>query len=647
MTSGRTMLLGLEENGSSVGSNRFSQDLTQIDSEETELNKKIIETEKELDYVEQVLRNYQGLKESLGEQLQNLITLRKNCLMKRDTLMATHNVFGSPTNDSTSIFGSNLLDSSTSIFLGKSRSFLKDPDDEIHSLNIDLSEMVSGLFRDSKISNGMSTETTNDFVEPLPLLSFSRVLSRDSCSTPSSAFGDGLGSSVIGTNSNGTAASSRSNSSLSPLGFRISRELDDVTSTKNNGNSVDFPALSTANKANSLSNMDSGSNNLNCYNRELSPTPASLISQLHSQTAAPQRSPLMAKPQNGTSPPTAPGQPRVMSYNAVLSLEASSTGYVYKSLADKTVVKYKFGNTKESCHYPGHGDKVKVLCIDQQNQHFVYTGCDDGKVRCFKADSGSLIADYQCEGCVISLEKAWDYLIVGTNKGWIYLLKNQLATLIASHRTFNWICSLKPLVHVQGKELKNKKTIVVLPMKHKPTLIDAIDGNVIREIGSAVIESKPCIQVNGSFIIIATVTEKSDPGKSVISVYDASNDWICLQQLTKDGIIAALRICGHELYVGVKFPSYGHIQCLKWANKSLSLKWIACVAYVNCLAVLPNDVVLNGGPDGSVYNTTPNLKGPFVCTNVKCKCKQPFARRKDLEFHYSKVTGTGLVPAAS
>lgn len=104
---------------------------------------------------------------------------------------------------------------------------------------------------------------------------------------------------------------------------------------------------------------------------------------------------------------------------------------------------------------------------------------------------------------------------------------------------------------------------------------------------------------------------------------------------------------GHDLYVGIKFPSYGHIQCFKWANRSLFLKWVACVAYVHTLSVMPSDVnnmsimssdiVLNGGPDGNVYNTTPNLKGPFFCMNKKCDCKLPFARRKDLDFHYAKL----------
>lgn len=114
-------------------------------------------------------------------------------------------------------------------------------------------------------------------------------------------------------------------------------------------------------------------------------------------------------------------------------------------------------------------------------------------------------------------------------------------------------------------------------------------------------------------------------------------EWNCIQKVKKEGIVAALKTHGTDLYVGLKFQSFGHIECYKWANKSLSLRWIACVAYVSCIAVLPSDVVLNGGPDGTVYNTTPNMKGPFLCSNAKCKCKQPFARRKDLEFHYSKV----------
>lgn len=124
-------------------------------------------------------------------------------------------------------------------------------------------------------------------------------------------------------------------------------------------------------------------------------------------------------------------------------------------------------------------------------------------------------------------------------------------------------------------------------------------------------------------------------------------EWGCIQKIQKEGIVAALRIHGTDLYVGLKFPSFGHIECYKWSNKALSLKWIACVAYVSCIAVLPSDVVLNGGPDGTVYNTTPNLKGPFLCANPKCKCKQPFARRKDLEFHYSKVGVTTAATSAN
>ena len=119
--------------------------------------------------------------------------------------------------------------------------------------------------------------------------------------------------------------------------------------------------------------------------------------------------------------------------------------------------------------------------------------------------------------------------------------------------------------------------------------------------------------------------------------HEHEQEWGCIQRIAKDGIVAALRIHATDLYVGLKFSSFGHIECYKWSNKALSLKWIACVAYVSCIAVLPSEVVLNGGPDGSVYNTTPNMKGPFLCSSPKCKCKQPFARRKDLEFHYTKI----------
>ena len=124
-------------------------------------------------------------------------------------------------------------------------------------------------------------------------------------------------------------------------------------------------------------------------------------------------------------------------------------------------------------------------------------------------------------------------------------------------------------------------------------------------------------------------------------------NWKCIQLIKKEGLITSMCTHGHDLYVGIKFPSYGHVQCFKWSNRSLYLKWVACIAYVHTLSVMPSDVhnlslmpsdiVLNGGPDGNVYNTTPNAKGPFFCMNKKCDCKLPFARRKDLDFHYSKL----------
>ena len=590
--SSRTLLLGLEENSSS---NKFSEDLTELDREEIELNQKIDDAKQELHYIEQALSKYMALEKSLKENLQSLEIQRKSCLMRRNTLMATHNVFGSPSNDSSSLFGTSLtLDNTTSILLGKRSDFLlnscssklsalsngtsdlfsssfssslkghnnlssitssisNDKEDINNGLNIDLSEMVSGLFKENhhnQITNGHSTssvknnsnELTNNInndnhggLEPLPLLTFSRVISRDSpCSTPSSVM-TGSTCSVIG---------SRSTSSLSPMSLRTcSKELDDGSSTPLttvpiNINGADFPSLggdcitsnncvnNSSNKMSStISIKNANASNLNGSVPSRTQSPLTIHSVTSNSTAPANTTPrIVTRPLNANSPPTPTTGQKILTYNAVLALEASTSNYVYKSLADKSVSRYKFGSLKETTSYVGHTDKVKVLCLDQQNHNFLYTGCDDGKVRCYKVDSGSLLAEYQCEGSIICLEKAWDHcLVVATNKGHVYMFKNQFTTLIASHRVFNWICALKPLHTVQGKELKNKKALIVLPMKHKPTLIDAMDGKILREVGNSIIDSKPCIQVNGSIVIIATVAEKNEYGKSVIAVYDANN----------------------------------------------------------------------------------------------------------------------------
>ena len=222
---------------------------------------------------------------------------------------------------------------------------------------------------------------------------------------------------------------------------------------------------------------------------------------------------------NGTQ--VAVGQNRPLTYNSVLALETSSNGFVYKSLADKSVCRFRFGNPKDTRSYSGHTDKVKVLCLDL-NHNLLYTGCDDGKVRCFNINTGTSLCDLQCEGSVIGLEKGWDHsLVVATNKGWIYLVKNQFTQVLSSHRVFNWICTFKPLLTMPDKDLKNRKVLLVLPMKHKPSLIDAVDGKVLKELGEQVIESKPCLQVNGGICIIATIADKNETAKSVISVFDA------------------------------------------------------------------------------------------------------------------------------
>jgi hypothetical protein len=230
---------------------------------------------------------------------------------------------------------------------------------------------------------------------------------------------------------------------------------------------------------------------------------------------------------NGTH--VAVGQNRAVTYNSVLCLETSSNGYVYKSLADRTVCRFRFGNLKDTRSYSGHTEKVKVLCLDNNLQQ-LYTGCDDGKVRCFNISSGSLLSEFQCEGSVIGLEKGWDNcLIVATNKGWIYMCKNHFTTITSTHRAFNWICTFKPLLAVNDRDLKNKRCLLVLPMKHRPAIIDAVDGKILKTIAVCpIIESKPCLQVNGGISIIATVTDKNETARSVISVFDASQVSNCV-----------------------------------------------------------------------------------------------------------------------
>lgn len=658
-------------------SEKFHEDLTQIDREASDLEVKIAETKKELDGVNSLILKYEGIQSDLSSKLQTLEGQRKNCLLRKNTLLATHDVFGTPissdpnasTSSSPFFLPSPVVAPTKSILLSKLNGEGHQTD---RSHAGDIQEMVSELFSESNIWSDHSKSVFNSCFSLHDTLfnnqqqpngvpessvngvtSFCRALTTGLNSSSSTAFSscnvvsnhpttfsEAVGSqgnhhqqqSQVQPNTTLSSFDSQSNSgSLSPLSnFGLNSKDLEEGDVEGSLSLPPTPSLTASQSSSNSQSLSSNSNsNSSCNSHQSSSSQYNGTSQ--------QRF-ILQRQCNGTQ--VAVGQSRSVTYNSVLALETSQNGYVYKSLADHSVCRFRFGNMKDIRSFPGHMDKVKVLCLDLTH-NLLFTGCDDGKARCFNINTGSALSEFQAEGSIIAIEKAWDHsLVLATNKGWVYMVKNQLSQVVASHRVFNWICCLKPLLTTSLSEFKNRKVLLLLPMKHRPSLVDAVDGKVLKEIDTNLIETKPCLQVNGGICIMSTVTDKNETAKSVISVFDAGQDWACIQRIKKDGVVAALRIYGTELYVGLKFPSFGHIECYRWANKNLSLKWIACVAYVSCIAVLPNDIVLNGGPDGTVYNTTPNLKGPFPCTNAKCKCKQPFARRKDLEFHYSKVSGS-------
>jgi len=529
---------------SSSSVNRLNQDLTTIDREDHDLENRIIETRKELEDIKSTLLKYEGIRNDLTTKLFDLETKRRECLLRRSTLLETHNVFGSlnpPLFETNNCLVSIVGDTtaySKSTFLSK----LNGDDPLMEAKN--LQDMVSELFSSPGLpSSSATTEPTDS--------GFSSVNGSNGSNGSGSCFS--WSTSSVDKKSNGHHFSNRSvfnSSSSSPFGFRCDSSEDPFSpvktfsnvSDKRNPSPLSTSGIQSFSEAVGVSlTSNSASNNtqqqtppavqVNSCPESGSPSPQALDhegdldsslndSQSSNQTNGSSGTRFILRQQtNGTQ--VAVGQNRPLTYNSVLALETSSNGFVYKSLADKSVCRFRFGNTKDTRSYTGHNDKVKVLCLDLLH-NLLYTGCDDGKVRCFNINTGTSLCEIQCEGAVIGLEKGWDNcLVVATNKGWIYTVKNQLTSIVCSHRVFNWICTFKPLLTMPDKEFKNKKVLLVLPMKHKPSIIDSVDGKVLRELGDTVIESKPCLQVNGGICIISTTADKNEAAKSVISVFDA------------------------------------------------------------------------------------------------------------------------------
>ncbi|RWS13972.1 hypothetical protein B4U79_05066 [Dinothrombium tinctorium] len=568
---------------------QLSLDLTEIEKEEKEVNAKISEMRKELDYIDSQIHKYEGIRASLVQKMSCLQIQKDTCLAKRKKVVQKmlHEKPSLNCHESYSKFDCLKITDRC-----EENQVNEECDEESKALD----NLVAGLLK--TLNEGVQAYNAAELAE-------------------ATCIKEGL------KYSNGSGLSSLQSLRITDNFFEKSTDnafekaCNNVAMLNEMIDSTEIRQEPLNDSAASTTENNEHSNESNFVDDEW-PSSASPTSTCVSSQAP--RFYSKNQPQHKVQ------------YNSVLALEASVTGYIYKSLNDSTVMRYRFANVNDNRYYRGHSDKVKVLFLDPKLQ-LLYTGCDDGKVRCFNTNTGSILNEFLCDGNLIAIEKFTDStFIFGTNKGWIYLVNSQFE-LQASHRTFNWIFAVKSII---SQEKDNHKKLIVIPMKHKPTVIDAVSGKILQEINSDVIESRPCIQVNGSICILATVIDKNEPGKSSISVFD-TNNWKCIQTLQRDGIVSSLCTRGTDLYIGIKYPAYGHIQCFKWANRILTLKWVACVAYVHTLAVMPSDIVLNGGPDGNVYNTTPNLKGPFLCSHKKCNCKLPFARRKDLEFHYSKL----------
>ena len=80
---------------SSLGMNRFEEDLTEIDRQASDLEGRIIETREEVMYITSLLQKYEEIRNDLNNKLQGLENQRRSCLMKKNDLLATHDVFGS------------------------------------------------------------------------------------------------------------------------------------------------------------------------------------------------------------------------------------------------------------------------------------------------------------------------------------------------------------------------------------------------------------------------------------------------------------------------------------------------------------------------------------------------------------------------
>ncbi|RWS28923.1 hypothetical protein B4U80_12760 [Leptotrombidium deliense] len=462
-------------------------DLNEIEKQEKEINSKLNETRKELDYIDGLIHKYEEIRVSLLTKMTSLQNQKDTCSQKRRKVVQRMNTkLNNETPPSTnngveySKFDClKITDTVTSQHLDKK----DDVDDESKALDHLVAEIL---------------KTLNDGANSHELTA---------TSTP------------IGTETNSikgeTKYSNGGGVHLNPLtalkSLRIEDSFFESSSLPEKEATTFAEKVSCNNSAASLEevavevSVDNGHSNseINYMDDEwmssVSPSNSSQAPRFYTKTT--------------------PAVHHKTQYNSVLCLEASVTGYIYKSLNDGTVMRYRFANVNDNRYYRGHTDKVKVLYLDSKLQ-LLYTGCDDGKVRSFNTNTGSLLNEFSCDGNVIAIEKCFDSsFIFGTNKGWIYLVNSQFE-LQTSHRTFNWIFAVKG---VMNSEKDIQKKLIVVPMKHKPSVIDAVSGKVLQEMHSDVIESRPCIQVNGTICILATVFDKTEPGKSSISVFDSNN----------------------------------------------------------------------------------------------------------------------------
>lgn len=74
---------------------RFEEELTDIDRQAADLDARIVETRDEVKYITSLLIKYEEIRTDLNNKLQGLENQRRSCLLKKNELLATHDVFGS------------------------------------------------------------------------------------------------------------------------------------------------------------------------------------------------------------------------------------------------------------------------------------------------------------------------------------------------------------------------------------------------------------------------------------------------------------------------------------------------------------------------------------------------------------------------